>query len=139
MTSFEAIRLIRRGCFEGALTAFTWSSRSPPSSCAAFAVPSWPVCPLVLGVLWALRLMDVLDLRFNMANVWAVPLIIGIAAEFRLNIYVRFMEARDTRRTRSRARSTVMGVVLSGLATHGRLRQPDDRAPPGHLRPGDVA
>ena len=60
--------------------------------------------------------MDVFDLRFNMANVWAVPLIIGIAAELGFNIYVRFMESRDTGGP-ALARSTVMGVVLNGFTT----------------------
>ena len=116
VTSFEAIRLIRRGYFEGALYAFTLVAivaavilRSGRGTLLALA-------PLVLSVLWALGLMHVFHLRFNMANVWAVPLIIGVAAEFGLNIYVRFMEARDTGGP-ALARSTVMGVLLNGLTT----------------------
>jgi predicted RND superfamily exporter protein len=45
-----------------------------------------------------------------------MPLIIGIAAEFGLNIYVRFMEGRD-RGGPTLARSTVLGVVLNGFTT----------------------
>jgi hopanoid biosynthesis associated RND transporter like protein HpnN len=116
VTSFEAIRLIRRGYFEGALYAFTLVVAVAAVILRSVRGTLLAVCPLVLGVLWALGLMDVLDLRFNMANVWAVPLIIGIAAEFGLNIYVRFMEARDTGGP-ALARSTVMGVVLNGLTT----------------------
>jgi predicted RND superfamily exporter protein len=74
------------------------------------------LAPLALGVLWALGLMHVFGLRFNMANVWAMPLIIGIAAEFGLNMYVRFMEGRETHGP-TLARSTVMGVLLNGLTT----------------------
>jgi hypothetical protein len=116
VTSFEAIRLIRRGYFEGALYAFTVVAVAAAVILRSVRGTLLAVCPLVLGVLWTLGLMDALDLRFNMANVWAVPLIIGIAAEFGLNIYVRFMEARDTGGP-ALARSTVMGVVLNGFTT----------------------
>ena len=38
--------------------------------------------------------MHLFGLDFNLANVWALPLIIGTAAEFGLNIFVRFQEVR---------------------------------------------
>jgi uncharacterized protein len=69
-----------------------------------------------LGVLWTLGAMDGLGLPFTMANVWAVPLIIGTAAEFGLNVYVRFMEGRETGGPLL-ARSAVMGVMMNGLTT----------------------
>jgi uncharacterized protein len=116
VTSFEAIRLIRRGYFEGAFYALALVAAAAVVILRSIRGTILALTPLVLGVLWTLGLMDVLDLRFNMANVWAVPLIIGIAAEFGLNIYVRFMEGRETGGP-TLARSTVMGVLLNGLTT----------------------
>ena len=74
------------------------------------------LAPLALGVLWTLGFMHVFGLEFNLANVWALPLIIGTAAEFGLNIFVRFQEGRDTGGP-TLAQSTVMAVVLNGLTT----------------------
>jgi len=72
--------------------------------------------PLALGVLWTLGFMDVFGLQFNLANVWALPLIIGTAAEYGLNIFVRYLEGRDDGGP-ALPRSTVMAVVLNGLTT----------------------
>jgi hypothetical protein len=62
--------------------------------------------------------MRLFDLRFNLANVWALPLIIGTAAEFGLNIYVRFVQSRESGGP-ALGQSTVMAVVLNGLMTMG--------------------
>ena len=47
---------------------------------------------------------------------WALPLIIGTAAEFGLNIFVRWAEGQETDAP-PLAQSTVMAVVLNGLTT----------------------
>jgi uncharacterized protein len=60
--------------------------------------------------------MHVFGLEFNLANVWALPMIIGTAAEFGLNIFVRYQEGRDTGGARL-AQSTVIAVVLNGFTT----------------------
>ena len=60
--------------------------------------------------------MKVVNLSFTMANVWAVPLILGIAAEFGLNIYVRYIEGQETGGP-TLPQSTVASVILNGLTT----------------------
>jgi len=50
--------------------------------------------PLVLGLLWTIGLMHLFGLKFNLANVWGLPLMIGISAEFGLNIVLRYLEGR---------------------------------------------
>jgi predicted RND superfamily exporter protein len=72
--------------------------------------------PVVLGVVWTLGVMRVLGLEFNLANVWALPLIIGTAAEYGLNIYVRFREGIAGGGARFPA-SVILGVILSWLTT----------------------
>ena len=73
-------------------------------------------------------------LKFNLANVWGLPLIIGTSAEFGLNVILSYLEGRSHGGPLV-ARSTVMAVVAERDHDDGRLRQPDDRDAPGHLRP----
>jgi predicted RND superfamily exporter protein len=70
--------------------------------------------PLILGLLWTIGLMHVFGIRFNLANIWGLPLIIGTSAEFGLNVMLRHMEGR-THRGPLVARSTVMAVALNGV------------------------
>jgi hypothetical protein len=60
--------------------------------------------------------MRLLGLEFNLANVWALPLIVGTAAEYGLNIYVRYLESIDGGGQRF-PRTVALGVVLSWLTT----------------------
>jgi uncharacterized protein len=116
VTAFEAILLIRRGYLEGTLYALALVSGVTGLILRTVRGTVLALVPLLLGVLWTLGLMSVFDLAFNMANVWAVPLVIGIAAEFGLNIYVRFIEGAETGGP-PLAQSTVKSVVLNGLTT----------------------
>jgi hypothetical protein len=72
--------------------------------------------PLVIGTLWTIGIMQLAGLKFNLVNVWALPLIIGSAAEYGVNIVLRILEARKHGGPRL-ARSTVMGVTFNGLTT----------------------
>ena len=74
--------------------------------------------PLGLGLLWTIGLMPVLGLKFTMGNIFGLPLLLGTAAEFGLNVVLSYMEDRD----RSGhgpliARSTIMAVFVNGLTT----------------------
>ncbi|MGH7332556.1 MAG: MMPL family transporter [Candidatus Rokuibacteriota bacterium] len=116
VTSFEAIGLIRRGYFDGALYALVLVTLVSVLILRTILGTILALAPVALGVLWTLGAMEVLGLPFTMANVWAVPLIIGTAAEFGLNVYVRFMEGRE-RGGPLLAKGAVMAVVLNGLTT----------------------
>ena len=72
--------------------------------------------PLALGVLWTLGFMRVFGLQFNLANVWALPLIIGTAAEFGVNVFSRYQEGLDTGGP-TLVQSTTLAVLLNGLTT----------------------
>jgi predicted RND superfamily exporter protein len=61
-------------------------------------------------------LMYVFDLKFNLGNIFGLPLILGAAAEYGLVIVIRFMEARQHGGSLV-PRSTIMGVLVSGLTT----------------------
>ncbi len=72
--------------------------------------------PLGLGLLWTVGLMPLLGLEFTMGNIFGLPLILGAAAEFGLNVVLRFMEDRDHGGPLI-SRSTVMAVLVNGLTT----------------------
>ena len=72
--------------------------------------------PLGLGLMWAFGLMYFFNLQFNMGNVFGLPLILGAAAEYGLNMVMRFREGRDHGGPLI-ARSTMMAVLVSGLTT----------------------
>jgi uncharacterized protein len=118
VTAFESIRLIRRGYFEGTLYALALVAVISGTVLRSVRAAVLTLVPLVLGLLWTLGLMRLFDLQFTLANVWAVPLITGTAAEYGLNVYVRFREGHETGRP-PLARSGVLAVVVNGLTTIG--------------------
>ncbi|OGK82242.1 MAG: hypothetical protein A2X52_18965 [Candidatus Rokubacteria bacterium GWC2_70_16] len=114
--TYEAIRLMERAYVQGTVYAFIlvggltfWMIRRVRLTLLA-------LLPLGLGLLWTIGLMWVFELKFTMANVWGLPLIIGTSAEFGLNIVMRYLEGREHGGPLV-ARSTVMAVALNGLTT----------------------
>ena len=61
--------------------------------------------------------MALFGLDFNMGNIFALPLIIGSAAEYGLNMVLHYMEARRDPGGPLVTRSTVMAVLVNGLTT----------------------
>src|SRR5258708_15643797 len=77
--------------------------------------------PPLLGTAWAIGLMRVFGIKFNMANVWGLPLIIGASAEYGVNVLMRSVEAR-AHGGPLLARSTVAAVLVNGPTTLARFR-----------------
>jgi hopanoid biosynthesis associated RND transporter like protein HpnN len=116
VVAYESMRLVERACREGLAYAVVLVA-----AIAALMIRRWretvlALVPLMLGTLWTVALMQAFGLRFNLVNVWALPLIVGAAAEYGLNIVLRDLESRTYGGPRL-ARSTVMGVVLNGVTT----------------------
>ena len=114
--TYEATRLMERGYLQGTALAFIlvgaltiWMIRRIKESMLA-------LLPLLIGLLWTIGLMHLTGLKFNLANVWGLPLIIGTSAEFGLNVVLSYMEGRP-RGGPLVARSTVMAVLLNGITT----------------------
>ncbi|MBI4610037.1 MAG: MMPL family transporter [Candidatus Rokubacteria bacterium] len=116
--TYEAIRFMEKAYFQGAIYAFILVSALAALMLRRLRETALALTPLLLGTLWAVGLMQVFGLEFNLANVWALPLIIGTAAEYGLNVVVRYMEGR-AQDGPLLARSTVMAVTLNGLTTIG--------------------
>jgi hopanoid biosynthesis associated RND transporter like protein HpnN len=114
--TYEATRLMERGYRQGTAYAFVLVAGLTFLMIRRLRESALAMLPLVLGLLWTVGLMHLFGLKFNLANVWGLPLIIGIGAEFGLNVVMRYMEGRAHGGPLV-ARSTVMGVVLNGLTT----------------------
>jgi len=112
----EAIRLMERAYKQGTVYAIILVGGVTFIMLRRVRLSLLALLPLGLGLLWTVGLMYVFNLSFNMGNVFGLPLILGAAAEYGLNVVMRFIEGRDQGGPLI-ARSTVMAVLVSGLTT----------------------
>jgi hopanoid biosynthesis associated RND transporter like protein HpnN len=112
----EAIRLMERAYKQGTLYAIVLVSGLTFLMLRRVRETLLALLPLSLGLVWTMGLMYVFNLKFNLGNVFGLPLIIGAAAEYGVVIVARFMEGREHGGALV-ARSTLMGVLVSGLTT----------------------
>lgn len=114
--TFEAIRLMERAYREGTLYAIVLVATVTGLMLRRTRETLLALLPLGLGLTWTLGLMWVFALPFNLGNVFALPLIVGAAAEYGLNIVARFIEGRDHGGPLL-ARSTTTAVLVNGCTT----------------------
>ncbi|HET8577108.1 MAG TPA: MMPL family transporter [Methylomirabilota bacterium] len=114
--TYEATRLMERAYLQGTAYAFILVGLLTYLMIRRLRESMLAMLPLVLGLLWTIGLMHVFGLKFNLANVWGLPLIIGASAEFGLNLTLRYLEGRRHGGPLV-ARSTVMAVALNGITT----------------------
>jgi hopanoid biosynthesis associated RND transporter like protein HpnN len=114
--TYEATTLMERAYLQSTGYAFALVSGLSLLMIRRLRETLLTLLPLVLGLLWTVGLMPILGLKFNLANIWALPLIIGISAEFGLNVVFRYLEGLSHGGPLV-ARSTVMGVLLNALTT----------------------
>ncbi|MGH7275881.1 MAG: MMPL family transporter [Candidatus Rokuibacteriota bacterium] len=114
--TFEAIRFMERSYQAGTVYAVLLVTLVTFLTLRRVRETLLALLPLGLGMLWTFGLMYFFDLKFTMGNVFALPLILGAAAEYGLNIVIRYMEDRDHGGPLI-ARSTVMAVLVNGLTT----------------------
>jgi hypothetical protein len=114
--TYEATRLMEKGYQQGTVYAIILVGGLTLLMIRRAREAALAMLPLALGLLWTIGLMQLFSLKFNLANVWGLPLIVGISTEFGLNVVLRYMEGRSHGGPLI-ARSTVMGVILNGLTT----------------------
>jgi predicted RND superfamily exporter protein len=112
----EAILLMERAYKQGTLYAIVLVSALTYLVLRRVRETLLALLPLGLGLIWTIGLMYVFDLKLNLGNVFGLPLIIGAAMEYGIIIVARFMEGREHGGALV-ARSTLMGVLVSGLTT----------------------
>jgi predicted RND superfamily exporter protein len=114
--TFEALRLMERAYQQGTIYAIVLVTLATALTLRRLRETVLALLPLGLGLMWAFGLMYFFGLQFNMGNVFGLPLILGAAAEYGLNIVMRFREGRDHGGPLI-ARSTIMAVLVNGLTT----------------------
>jgi predicted RND superfamily exporter protein len=114
--TYEATVLMERAYLTGSLYAFVLVGGLSVLMIRRLRESALGLVPMVLGVLWTVGLMHVFGIKFNLANIWGLPLIIGTAAEFGLNVILSHLEGR-THGGPLVARSAVLGVALNGITT----------------------
>jgi predicted RND superfamily exporter protein len=72
--------------------------------------------PLALGLVWTGGLMALFHLDFTMGNIFGLPLILGVAVEYGLNVVIRHGEGWHDAGAPLIGRSTIMGVFVNGLS-----------------------
>ncbi len=112
----EAILLMERAYKQGTLYAIVLVTGFTAVMLRRVRETLLALLPLALGLLWTLALMYLFGLKFNLGNVFGLPLILGAAAEYGLNIVMRYIEGREHGGPLV-ARSTIMGVLVAGLTT----------------------
>jgi uncharacterized protein len=117
VVAYESTRLIERTFRLGLAYAFALVAGIAALMIRRVRETVLAMVPLILGTLWTVGIMHLAGLTFNLVNVWALPLIIGSAAEYGVNIVLRSLESEAHGDGRWLARSTVMGVVFNGLTT----------------------
>lgn len=113
---FESSRLMKEGYIHGGIYAMIaiilfvlYLFRNPRTVAFVFL-------PVVAGSLWTIGLMDLMDIRFNLANLVILPLILGIGIVNGIHIIHRYREETD-KETTVLSKSTGQAVVLSSLTT----------------------
>jgi hopanoid biosynthesis associated RND transporter like protein HpnN len=115
VVTHETIRLMERSYRQGTLYALVLVAAVTVFMLRRLRPALLALMPLALGMTWTAGLMHLFDLSFTMGNVFALPLIIGAGAEYGLNVVLRSMQPRHPGAPPV-ARSTVMGVLVSGLS-----------------------
>lgn len=72
--------------------------------------------PVAVGSIWTLGVMDLFDLKLNMANLVILPLILGIGVVNGIHITHRYREEKDKNAV-VLGKSTGLAVILSSLTT----------------------
>ena len=110
------MRMMERACRHGMVYAFVLVAGIAALMIRRLRETMIAMVPLLLGTLWTVGVMHLSGLRFDLVNVWALPLIIGSAAEYGVNMVLRALEARADGGPLL-PRSTVLGVAFNGLTT----------------------
>jgi hopanoid biosynthesis associated RND transporter like protein HpnN len=114
--TYEATVLMERAYLQGTIYAFILVGALSFLMIRRAWETLLALLPLGLALLWMIGLMQVFGIKFNLANIWGLPLMIGTSAEFGLNIVLRYLEGRSHGGPLV-ARSTVMAVALNGVTT----------------------
>jgi hypothetical protein len=113
--TFEASRALTRGYRQAGLYALLaiFALSAILFRHAGYALLS--MVPLLAGAGWTVGLMAILGISFNLANLFALPLILGMGVDNGMNLVARFRE--DGARRFVLATAMGKSMVLASLTT----------------------
>ena len=114
---YESIRAMQQGYIEAAMYALIAIVIVTFGTLRRVTDTLLALLPLGLGMVWAAGLMWLCKLQFNVANLVAAPLIIGIGIENGIHLVHRFREDTQTTPASLVAGSTGQAVALFSLTT----------------------
>lgn len=114
---YESIRAMQAGYIEGGMYAFIVIVVVTFCALRRFGDTLLAMVPLSLGMIWTAGLMWLFGLQFNLANLVAVPLIIGIGVENGIHLLHRFREDGQSSPATLVSGSTGQAVALFSLTT----------------------
>ncbi len=77
--------------------------------------------PLTLGVLWLVELMGVFNLSLNLANFFAIPILIGIGVDNAVHFYHRYLETYDVEQAMYTTGTTLTLTTMTTITGFGSL------------------
>jgi predicted RND superfamily exporter protein len=114
--TYEVIGLMERAYTQGTVYAIILVTVFAFAMLRRVRETALALVPLLLGLVWMGGLMALFHLDFTMSNIFGLPLILGVAVEYGLNVVIRYGEHRHETGAPLVGRSTVVGVLVNGLA-----------------------
>jgi len=113
---FESSRLMKEGYVNGGIYAMAAIVIFVFLTFKNFKTTLFVFLPVIVGSLWTIGIMDLLEVRFNLANLVILPLILGIGVVNGIHIIHRYREEED-KNISVLSKSTGQAVILSSLTT----------------------
>lgn len=113
---FESTRLMKEGYVNGGLYAMAAIVIFVFLTFKNFKTTLFIFLPVLVGSFWTIGIMDLVGVRFNLANLVILPLILGIGVVNGIHIIHRYREEPD-KSIPVLSKSTGQAVILSSLTT----------------------
>jgi len=113
---FESSRLMKEGYVNGGIYAMAAIVIFVFLTFKNFKTALFIFLPVIVGSLWTIGIMDLTGVRFNLANLVILPLILGIGVVNGIHIIHRYREEPD-KSIPVLSKSTGQAVILSSLTT----------------------
>jgi hypothetical protein len=111
---YESTRLMRNGFLKAALYSLIAVFLLVLVDFRDIRLAFLALVPIVIGLLWALQLMPLLGISFNLANFFALPILIGYGVDGGIHIIHRYREMHSTV---DAVKTTGSAVALSSLTS----------------------
>ncbi|TVQ53531.1 MAG: hypothetical protein EA377_07715 [Phycisphaerales bacterium] len=121
ITQFESLNEMRAGFQKAALLAFLAVFVLLLIDQKSFKYAIFAIVPLLVSLLWLVELMGLLGVQFNLANFFAVPILIGIGVDSGIHIIRRYREDGSDRLHLGATRRAVFMTAVTSMIGFGCL------------------